>query len=274
VFSPYYAWARRRPEGASPLNHVAINAALYSPGRKRWSLTERGAGRLERDAATLRIGPSAFRREGDRLIADIDEITVPYPRRLKGRVIVRLEQRNEQQFELDAAGRHLWQPIAPRCHVEAEFEEPALSWRGRGYLDSNRGSEPLETGFRNWWWSRTHRPEGTYIGYETHSRRGEVRRLAVRFDEAAGQGFVTEALGTTVRLPKTSWRIERPVRTRDGSVRLVRTLEDTPFYSRSLIETSGASGTALGVHESLDLDRFASSVVQLMLPFRMPRRAR
>jgi carotenoid 1,2-hydratase len=27
-----------------------------------------------------------------------------------------------------------------------------------------------------------------------------------------------------------------------------------------------------GVHESLDLDRFRSPVVQAMLPFRMPRR--
>jgi carotenoid 1,2-hydratase len=53
--------------------------------------------------------------------------------------------------------------------------------------------------------------------------------------------------------------------------RVVETLEDTPFYARSLVETRLAGETATCVHESLSLDRFDSRIVQLMLPFRMPR---
>ena len=55
-------------------------------------------------------------------------------------------------------------------------------------------------------------------------------------------------------------------------MQLVETLEDTPFYARSRIETQlyGERGNIF--HESLELDRFASPVVKAMLPFRMPRR--
>jgi carotenoid 1,2-hydratase len=54
-------------------------------------------------------------------------------------------------------------------------------------------------------------------------------------------------------------------------VRDLRTVEDTPFYARSLL-TDGASSPAHVVHESLSLERFRSPWVQSMLPFRMPRR--
>ena len=53
---------------------------------------------------------------------------------------------------------------------------------------------------------------------------------------------------------------------------LARTLEDTPFYARSLVGTRLFGHAATSVHESLDLDRFRSRIVQAMLPFRMPRR--
>jgi carotenoid 1,2-hydratase len=51
-----------------------------------------------------------------------------------------------------------------------------------------------------------------------------------------------------------------------------RILEDTPFYARSVIRAQLCGETAIGMHESLSLDRFASRYVQWMLPFRMPRR--
>ena len=50
------------------------------------------------------------------------------------------------------------------------------------------------------------------------------------------------------------------------------TLEDGPFYSRSLIDTWHAGQPLHEVHESLSLTRFASRWVQVLLPVRMPRR--
>jgi carotenoid 1,2-hydratase len=52
---------------------------------------------------------------------------------------------------------------------------------------------------------------------------------------------------------------------------LVRTLEDTPFYARSLIEATIDGEHGRGLHESLDMRRFTQPWVQTLLPFRMPR---
>ena len=53
--------------------------------------------------------------------------------------------------------------------------------------------------------------------------------------------------------------------------RVRETLEDTPFYSRSMIEGRYEGEWATIIHESLSLDRLRSSLVRAMLPFRMPR---
>jgi carotenoid 1,2-hydratase len=53
-----------------------------------------------------------------------------------------------------------------------------------------------------------------------------------------------------------------------------RTLEDTPFYARSVLQTRLLGQDAIAVHESLSLDRFRNPIVQAMLPFRMPRARR
>jgi carotenoid 1,2-hydratase len=51
-------------------------------------------------------------------------------------------------------------------------------------------------------------------------------------------------------------------------------LEDTPFYARSNVAGRLLGENILAFHESLDLDRFDSRWVEVLLPFRMPRRAR
>ena len=54
----------------------------------------------------------------------------------------------------------------------------------------------------------------------------------------------------------------------------MRTLEDTPFYTRSLLSARLLGERVAAVHESLSLDRFRTGWVQMLLPFRMPRRWR
>ena len=85
VFSPYYAWARRRGP-ADPLNHCAFNVALYSPRSGRWAMTERGAAQVSRESTLLSIGPSAMRWNGEALTIDLDERCAPVPRRLRGTI--------------------------------------------------------------------------------------------------------------------------------------------------------------------------------------------
>ncbi len=268
VFSPYYAWSGRvRPE-----NHVAVNVALYAPGAKRWAMTERGEGRLERGARTLTIGPSALYWDGDTLVTTIDEVAAPVPARLRGTVRLTPLATVAQAFPLDPAGRHQWRPIAPRARVEVAMTHPAVRWSGTGYLDSNVGAEPLEDGFADWDWSRAHRRADTVVLYDGVRRDGSAFSLALRIGD---DGTVEQVPAPPrFRLPTSAWRMARGTRVDPGGIaRVTRTWEDSPFYVRSALATRLLGEDCAAVHESLSLDRFRMPLVRAMLPFRMPRRA-
>jgi carotenoid 1,2-hydratase len=269
VFSPYYAAARRRGSAAAE-DHCAFNAILYGPGnRKRWTMTERGRRSLRRDAQTLELGPSRATWDGAQLVAEIDERCVPLPWRLRGRITVTPTPLTTHGFALDPAARHRWRPLAPLARVSVDMQHPALRWQGHGYLDSNDGSEPLEQGFADWDWSRETLPDGRcQVRYEARREDAPPRRLSLRF---AGDGSVENLdPGDTCALATTPvWRIRRRTLAAAGETpRVLRTLEDTPFYARSLV---GDDATGQAVHESLCLRRFSRRWVQLLLPFRMPR---
>lgn len=270
VFSPYYALARRHAD-ADPANHCAVNVVLYGPKAKRWAMTERGARSLSRDATSFAVGPSALHWEQGRLVIRIDEIAVPLPLKLRGKITLTPHAPSEFTLNLDGAARHHWRPIAPSATVELAMEKPALRWRGTGYFDSNWGSEPLEKGFIAWDWSRAHGDGATAILYHGEKRGGGTFGFAIACD-AAGRFRHLDA-PRRVTLPTTMWRIGRKTRADSpADARLLRTYEDTPFYARSLVETRLFGRRMIAMHESLSLDRFANPLVQLMLPFRMPRR--
>ncbi len=275
VFSPYYAWARRRG-GAEPLNHCAFNIALYGSRSQRWTMTERGSSQVQRDAATLRIGPSDMRWTGEALEIDLNEMGAPLPRRVRGKIKLIPSELIERGFPLDEAGRHRWTPFAPRARVEVALSQPRLRWSGTGYLDSNSGTEPLERAFSAWTWSRMSAADSTVVLYDVCARAcaadagASERSLALKF---TADGRVEAIAAPPVRrLPMTKWRTSRHTRADPGEpVRLLKTLEDAPFYSRSLLSTCLLGERAEAIHESLDLDRFRSGWVQCLLPFRMPR---
>ncbi|NJO37977.1 MAG: carotenoid 1,2-hydratase [Rhizobiales bacterium] len=294
VFSPYYALARRRGRG-EPANFVALNVALYGAGHNRWCMTERGRSALTRERTRLTIGPSMLRSEGDDLVITIDETTVPWPRRLKGEVRVTPAALTTRTFDLDDEGRHRWSPIAPRCRLQVAMDRPSIHWRGNGYLDRNQGERPLEDDFSCWDWSRAQVNDDTVILYDITRRDGGQHAIGLRVDRQ-GRCLDIEPPPRSP-LPPTIWRVPRSTQcgckahlpgcarrlpwnegrgahgTRTPcSARIVDTLEDTPFYSRSIIETHLLGQLTIAMHESLSLDRFRQRWVHLLLPFRMPRR--
>jgi carotenoid 1,2-hydratase len=273
VFSPFYFAARARGGGqADPLAFSALNVALYAPGGDQWVLTERGAAQVSRSADALVLGPSAVRWEGASLVVDVDERTAPLGRRLAGTIRLHPASSGGAPVPLDAAGRHRWQPIAPWAHAEVELRHPALRFRGHAYLDANGGDEPLEAAFRCWTWSRVASADRAVIAYDVERRDGG-RHLVTRAFDGAGRrqdDFPVAA----VAAPSTRWRMKRVVHGDHGAApRVERTLEDTPFYARSLVRTRYFGAEAVGTHEVLSLDRFRSPVVQFMLPYRMRREA-
>jgi carotenoid 1,2-hydratase len=252
------------------MRHCAINVALYGHRSRRWALTERGRDAVARDGQRLRIGPSSLAWDGTTLTARINEVTAPLPSRIRGVVRLHPARVEDRVVRLDKAGRHCWQPIAPCARIEVDLESPGLQWAGPAYCDTNAGDAPLEGDFLRWDWCRAHGADGTTVLYDvTHTDGGRLA-LAMRYDAAGG---VTDFdPPPEQRLQRTRWGVARGVRGETAeAARVVATLQDTPFYARSLVATRLLGAPMVAMHESLDLERFRSPWVQAMLPFRMPR---
>jgi carotenoid 1,2-hydratase len=270
VFSPYYAFARRK-QPADPLNHCAINVAVYRKGGDHWAMTERPRGAVSRAMDTFAVGPSHLSWDGKSLTINVDEISVPIPGRLRGTIRLLPKAITQQSFLLNEEGHHQWWPIAPCARVQVRLDHPRLSWQGDGYFDMNCGDAPLEQGFSDWQWSRGAMQDGTAILYEAERRDGTRVDLAMTFDpNGRMQAFDPPPM---VDLSRTGWRVARSVRS-DSAAKIVKTLEDAPFYARSVVSAELLGEPVTLMHESLSLDRFKMPIVQAMLPFRMPRARR
>ena len=172
---------------------------------------------------------------------------------------------------LDDAGRHRWGPIAPCARVEVALDSPAGRWSGDAYLDSNEGDEPIDRPFREWDWSRAVLGDGsTGVIYDVRQKHGADRVLALRF--APDGSFEHLPPPPRQTLPPTGWRIARSVRSAAGAPpHVLQTLEDTPFYVRSMLRSGLFGETVVSLHETLNVARLVSPAVQFMLPWRMPR---
>ena len=272
MFSPYYHWSHRRAlrqgRQSAPEDFCAVNVALYSPGNKRWTMTERSAQSLERSESHYQLGQSSAHWDGHALVITVDEWNLyPIPRRVRGEVRLEPQQLFRFQTALDADGRHRWGPIAPRARIDASFKDPALRWSGHGYLDSNEGDEPIEGPFASWDWCRADLSDGSVaVLYDIRPESGSDRTLALRFQP---DGSVVDFdPAPRAQLGTTAWRVARSIR---ATPHRVRTLEDTPFYARGMVEADLLGERVVAMHETLSLPRLRSPIVKAMLPWRMPR---
>lgn len=272
VFSPYYARARRNGP-ANPWDFCSVNAIFYGPDRKRWALTERNEAAVEATPSHYQIGPSAITRTASGLRIELDEICVPIPSRLRGTVDVCFSGPTRQCFALDGAGLHRWWPIAPSAEVHVDLHKPNLAWSGKGYVDSNAGTVPLESTFKGWHWTRTEAQSGTgQIFYNREFWDGSTQALTINYDEE-NKVERCEGRGTAKPLSATPiWRCARPIVDADPAAQVLKTYEDTPFYARTKLLIGQDGQQVPAMHEYVDLQRFQQRWVQTLLPFRMPRR--
>jgi carotenoid 1,2-hydratase len=259
--------------GADPDDHACLNVALYGRGVRRWAMTERGRRQVVRTASRLAIGPSSVAWANDTLTIDIDELANPLPRRVLGQVRVHPQGLCRYSAALDSAGRHRWGPMAPCARVEVDLGAPSLRWQGRGYVDCNEGDEPIAVPFERWDWLRAALADGsTAVVYDVRPKQGGERLIATRFTPDGGTD--TFAVAQPQTLPRSAWRVERTLRSDvgDGAApRLVQTLEDTPFYARSLVQATLCGERVTAMHESLSIARLDSPLVRMMLRCRMLR---
>lgn len=272
VFSPYYARTRRMHSAANPMDHCALNVALYNPKHHRWAMTERGEALCQRNEREFQVGPSHLEWDGQSLRFHIRERCVPLPHALEGEVRIWPDALHPQVHALDGQGQHLWGPIATRSHIEVHFTEPLLTWRGSAYLDANLGATPIDQGFVQWDWSRALLGDGsTLVNYDIHGSNQPDRLLRMVYRPNGDIDTLGEAPAWD--LPRTAWRLPRRVRSESPSG-AVRSLEDTPFYQRGLVTQTHQGQPVLAFHESLSVPRLTHPLVQAVLPWRMPRKTR
>lgn len=275
MFSSYYAWNRIRQKRkglkASPYDHPAVNAVLYGKGGKRWAFTERRRHTLTQGESDLTIGRSSAHWDGNSLIVHLDEVAVPVPTRIRGTVRLTPKAVTNHPITLDDEGAQRWWPIAPCAEIEVDLNNPDLTWKGSGYLDMNTGTKPLEESFTVWDWSRADLADGrAAILYEATQRNGV--RTPLGFACAPDGSVEPFEPPEFCQLPRTFWRMDRATRVDPGkSASVTETLEDAPFYTRSVLKTHLLGQSAVAMHESLSLDKFDRTSTRFMLPWRNPK---
>lgn len=233
-------------------------------------MTERGRKSVSTTKSEFHIGPSSLCWDGNELVVHIRERAAPLPRAVHGTIRLRPNYITDCSVALAPEAVHRWWPVAPAADVEVAFENPSIRWRGGGYLDTNSGDAMLEDHFAEWDWSRSESQGDNKILYDVSYRNGDTMCLGLSFDKI-GHCEEFDAPGK-VALGSPFWGVSRAIRS-DAEARVRQTLEDSPFYTRSVVETSLAGEPTVCVHESLSLERFRLPIVKAMLPFRMPRRA-
>lgn len=267
MFSPWYAWSGRK----SPQDHCCINVVTYGPGG-RFTMTDRGSSALRQSPDTLEIGPSRMHWTGTQLIIDIDEVGAPpVICRVKGRITLTPTALTDVEVTLTPDGRHLWRPFAPTARIEVDLTQ-GHKWQGHGYFDANFGTAALEADFRTWSWGRYPTKAGATCFYDAVRSDGSTLALGIT---VARDGRV-QVIDPPPLTPfaRTLWALRRETRADAGVMPTqVMPMLDAPFYSRSLVRTQLSGEVTTGVHEALDLTRFAKPWLKPMLAMRVPRRA-
>lgn len=270
VFSTYYAVDRWRKHG-NPLRHCAVNVSVWQKNRYLWAFTERGQKAVARSPERIDIGPSNLSWDGNEFRVELSEWAWPIPRRVQGQIRIIPTGLGSRSILLDGAGWHRWRPIAPHATVEVQLDRPFMRWTGHGYVDQNTGMEPLEDTFSSWTWSRARLQRETAIFYDLERRKEGGLSVAMRARSDGSIEEMHEPPPIAVCSP-TRWQLARSTRADDGRPpQLLRTMEDGPFYARSLWQSQVLGETATVLQESLDLDRLGRPWSRVMVPYRNPR---
>lgn len=234
-------------------------------------MTERKRDSVMRGTDFYSVGRSWIRWEDGGMTVDLDEVAVPHATRIRGRVRLEPDAVMPTSYALDAQDRHWWRPLSPTGRISVDLDRPGLSWQGAGYGDMNWGHEPIEDGFVRWDWSRGALREGGAVLYDATRRDGSDLSLALHFDGKGGvEDFEPPARSS---LGKGFWGVARGTQADpDFEPHVLRRFEDSPFYTREEVRSKLLGEELTIMHESLDLDRFASRWVKALLPWRMPRR--
>jgi carotenoid 1,2-hydratase len=235
-------------------------------------MTDRGRDALSLSDDTFSVGPSQFQWDGTSLTITIDERSVPHFDRVQGTIKLHPKGVTDIEVPLHSDGSHIWRPFAPSSDIEVNLNKSGWQWRGHGYFDANFGTSALEDDFDYWTWGRFPVSDGSVCFYDaTRKDQPDDLAVALHFDET-GKATEIEAPPLT-KFRRSLWGVRRETRADQGfTPRQTKMMLDAPFYCRAGVETKINGQITSGVHEALDLRRFASPLLKPMLAVKVPRR--
>ncbi len=233
-------------------------------------MTDRGKSALRKSQDCFQVGPSSLTWTGDQLVIDVNEISaLPIISRMRGTITVTPSAITNIELPLTEGGEHVWRPFAPIAAINVDLEADGWQFDGHGYFDSNFGTRPLEKDFKTWNWARYPTATGATCFYDVKRRDGSSMDTAVNFLPDGSAAHVKAPKATP--FARTLWALPRETRADQGTMpKQVKQMLDAPFYSRSVVETQLNGETVQGVHEALDLRRYA--LLKPMIAVRVPRR--
>jgi carotenoid 1,2-hydratase len=243
-------------------------------------MTERVGSHASRDATMFNIGPSQLEWRHDQLHISLKELSLPWLQSVQGKIVLSPRGLSNRVWPLSESGDHWWGPISTHCDIEVVLDSPKLRWRGDAYWDFNEGRKPVNDKgceYASWDWTRATFNDGSsQVIYDVRDTSGnEMNALVLDFDQYSQSTQVIQPLPDSLRycaLPRTGWHVKRRAPVQAGhEAKVLHTLEDTPFYCRDVVGTVLNNQPVVAMHETLDVKRLASTVVQGMLPFKMPR---
>jgi carotenoid 1,2-hydratase len=260
VFSARYAVGAAR--GASPLEHCAVNFALYDRGRRRcWVFSEYG-GVVRDGEETLWIGRSCLARGADgRVELVVDDRTAPWGRPVRARLGLTPACAPVAPVALDDGGHHWWQPLACRATARLVLPDEGIDVAGLGYHDTNWGDEPLGGRLPGWRWGRVHGAERTGVALVPPAPRPAIHLVA----SARGVAAVPPAAAPDAGA-RSGWALRLPARIAAGGIDVPAEalLESAPFYARQ----EGRRDGLMALGEVADFHRFRSPWIRWMARFR------
>ncbi|MFZ5446005.1 MAG: carotenoid 1,2-hydratase [Myxococcota bacterium] len=260
-FSPRYSVEARR--GAPPLNHCAVNLAVYERGaRLCWVLTEYPKAELS-ERESVRIGQSSweYRKDGTAHVRVVDQ-TPWLGRPMEAELVLTPESPVGPELQLVEGVPHYWQPLAARARAKVTVKSLGLELEGRAYHDTNHGERLLGDGVEAWRWTRTHGGDVTRIVYEPQHEKPIL--VEARADAVTHRRLDAEL---DVTLQRSGWGLQVPASLEPmagGSITAPHLLESSPFYAR--LEAPGPGLHAMS--EVADFKRFHSPWIRWMANFR------
>ncbi|WP_257454845.1 carotenoid 1,2-hydratase [Archangium lipolyticum] len=263
LFSARYSAGVKR--GALPLEHSAVNFALYHQGRRQcWVLSEYPEASVRHEGRALRIGRSLLEYALDGTVRlEVDERCAPFGRAVRASLVLEPQVPAAEELQLVPGLPHYWRALALRAKARLEVASDGVVSEGLGYHDSNHGAELLGARLPGWHWARVHGPEETVVDYHLPGGVAPLRVSAGAMGtKSERRPLLAEARPTSL----TGWGLRVPAQLHAGNtvVGVPKLLESSPFYARVEARRNGLD--VMG--EVADFRRFHSPYIRWMAHFR------